>query len=295
MVDLVKIRKKAKEKKKEEAAAASEQAAAGQTAPDETSDQTSAQATSDQTPAPLERPQPARVAPKALVASAGSTAHPKSAAEDTSASLSAGSGAPKAKRAAEDTSASASAGSGPPNALPAVPSTSKLTRFLETAGKKRELEVRKEVEAAGEQIEVLTFSMAGENYAIGIEGVVIITPRPVTRVPNADPSVVGILSLRGTIIVILDARARLNLPPAGEPDLDTRIVVVERNGESAGFFVDRVDRVIKVAASDVQPHPVAHASEQHETIRGVFRHGEALTILLDLDKLLERGVAASVP
>ena len=279
MVDLVKIRKKAKEKKDAEAAAAVEQEAS---APPPKAEPVQASE-------PLERPQPALsgaegssagVAPQAPVVSAGPTsppAHPKSAAED--------SGAPKAEPTAPSSPASPFA----------PPTTSKLQKFLETAGQKRAVQARKEVEAAGEQMEVLTFTIAGENYAIAIEGVVIITPRPITRIPNADPSIVGILSLRGTIIVIVDARARLQHPPAGEPDLDTRIVVVERNGESAGFFVDRVARVIKVATSDVQAHPVAHASEQQETIRGVFRHGEALTILLDLDKLLERGVAASVP
>ena len=34
------------------------------------------------------------------------------------------------------------------------------------------------------------------------------------------------------------------------------------------------------------PHPVVHASELDESIRGVFQHAGALTILLDLDKLL---------
>ena len=58
--------------------------------------------------------------------------------------------------------------------------------------------------------------------------------------------------------------------------------------------VDRVSRVVKVTPGEVEPHPVVHASEQSEAIRGVFRQANALTILLDLDKLLDgRAVAAS--
>jgi len=36
----------------------------------------------------------------------------------------------------------------------------------------------------------------------------------------------------------------------------------------------------------VEAHPVVHSSEQTDSIRGVFQHAGALTILLDLDKLL---------
>jgi chemotaxis signal transduction protein len=38
--------------------------------------------------------------------------------------------------------------------------------------------------------------------------------------------------------------------------------------------------------NDIEPHPVVHTSEAREAIRGVFRHGDALTILLDFAKLL---------
>ena len=53
-----------------------------------------------------------------------------------------------------------------------------------------------------------------------------------------------------------------------------------------GFVVDRVLRVVKIEADVVDAHPVVHTSEQEESVRGVFRHGDALTILLDLEKLL---------
>ncbi|HUP44382.1 MAG TPA: chemotaxis protein CheW, partial [Thermoanaerobaculia bacterium] len=133
----------------------------------------------------------------------------------------------------------------------------------------------------------LAFTIAGEQYAIDIENVVeIVTPRPVTRVPNADPSVVGILSLRGTIVMLIDARRRLGHPAAAASGADARIIVVEQNADHVGFFVDRVLRVVKLDAAEVEPHPVVHSSEHDDSVRGVFRQDGALTILLDLSKLL---------
>ena len=174
-----------------------------------------------------------------------------------------------------------------PAANTASAGPSKLERFKELAGKRRDGLVQ-EVAANDEsdRIEVLTFAIAGEHYAAGIERVVEIIPiRGATRVPNADSAVRGIISLRGTIVTIMDARARLG-HPRGDSGPDSRIIVVERGSETLGFEVDRVLRVVKVEASEIEPQPVVHASEAREPIRGVFRQASALTILLDLDKLL---------
>ena len=186
------------------------------------------------------------------------------------------------------------------NRQPTTPSTSKLEKFKAEAGKRRELEAatRDTVEEAlpGAQLELLTFVIAGEHYAVDIERIVeIVTPRPLTRIPNADASVVGIISLRGTIVTLVDVRRKLRHANAGSNTPDTRIVVIDFRGEMIGFLVDRVLRVVKIEQASVEPHPVVHTSELDDSVRGVFLVGGALTILLDLDKLLDsRALAATV-
>jgi len=168
-----------------------------------------------------------------------------------------------------------------------TPASPKLDQFKEIAGKRREGFIEQEVEttSAG-QVELLTFIIAGEQYAVSIDQLVeIITPRGATPVPNADPTIVGIISLRGTMVTLIDVRRKLRHPQAGIGN-DTRIIVAERGNEVLGFEVDRVLRVVKVDSAAIEPHPVVHSSELSEAVRGVFRHANALTILLDLDKLL---------
>jgi purine-binding chemotaxis protein CheW len=170
-----------------------------------------------------------------------------------------------------------------------VAATPKLEKFKQEAGTRRDGFVDEAAEsAAAAQLELLTFVLAGEQYAVDIEHIVeIVTPRAITRVPNADEGIVGIISLRGTIVTVVDARQKLRHPASKNGDHpDRRIIVVEKDGETLGFEVDRVLRVVKTEPSAVEAHPVVHASEQHEAIRGVFRHADALTILLDFDKLL---------
>jgi purine-binding chemotaxis protein CheW len=168
-----------------------------------------------------------------------------------------------------------------------TPTSPKLDHFKQIAGKRRDGFIEQEVEtASAEQIELLTFIIAGEQYAVSIDHLVeIVTPRGATPVPNADPTIVGIISLRGTMATVIDVRRKLRHPAAAAGN-DTRIIVAERGSEVLGFEVDRVLRVVKVDSAAIEPHPVVHSSELSEAVRGVFRHANALTILLDLDKLL---------
>ena len=174
----------------------------------------------------------------------------------------------------------------PDSRLP-TPAALKLEQFKQIAGKRREGFIEQKAEtASADQVELLSFVIAGEQYAVLIDHIVeIVTPRDTTRVPNADPTIVGIISLRGTIVTIIDVRLKLRHPPS-EVNNETRIIVAERGGETLGFEVDRVLRVLKVESAAIEPHPVVHSSELSDSVRGVFRYANALTILLDLDKLL---------
>ncbi len=253
MVDLVKIRKK-KAKEKEEAAAA---AAAEAPAQPETS-------------AP---PAPESPKPEARSQSTGPEAEEPQTPNAQS---------PTPKAAPQTTD----------NQQPAT--TNKLEAFKQQAGKRRDVASAKTEEAQDDHLELLTFVMAREHYAVDIERIIeIVTPRSVTRIPNADQSVVGIISLRGTIVTLVDVRRKLRHDVAGDATVDTRIVVIDFHHELVGFLVDRVLRVVKTTRAAIEPHPVVHAAELDESIRGVFRTGGALTILLDLDKLLDHRALAT--
>jgi purine-binding chemotaxis protein CheW len=179
-------------------------------------------------------------------------------------------------------------------AIEPQPQGSKLERFKQEAGKRRDvlgsITVADSGIDAGQQLELLTFIIAGEHFALDIERIVeIVTPRVITRVPNATAGILGIISLRGTIVTLLDVRRKLRHSDAGGNLADRRIIVIDQQGDMTGFEVDRVLRVVKIPARELEPHPVVHSSELDDAVRGVFRHAGALTILLDLDKLLDDG------
>ena len=160
----------------------------------------------------------------------------------------------------------------------------KLQKFLAQAGTARFAEEAIAAPAVDE-IELLTFILGAERYAIDLDDVVEITEaRRPTRVPNAAQNTVGIFSLRGAIITLLDIRSKLKQPPGDAKD--SRVIVVRDGAGCAGFEVDRVLRPAKIERAAIDPQPVVAAAEESEFIRGVVRSEDSLTIVLDLAKLM---------
>ena len=289
MVDLVKIRKKKAEKKKaeEEAAAAAAESSSGRV--DESS--------SGESAAPIKEPRGEAASPVILSPAEGEgspdSGESRGEPRNASSQVAPQSGDPSSSQPAQSEVEGRLRMTG--DASPADSrTTSKLDRFKAEAGKRRESAAAHEAAAEAERLEALTFLIAGEQYAVDIERIVeIVTPRPVTRIPNSDSSVLGIISLRGTIVTLLDVRQKLGHPAAEAPTADTRIVVIDSGTETVGFTVDRVLRVVKTARGEVEAHPIVHAGETNEAILGVFRAGGSLTILLDLDKLLDHNALAA--
>jgi len=137
------------------------------------------------------------------------------------------------------------------------------------------------------QLQLVTFDVAEEHFAVDILSVQEINRMlQITRVPQAPECLEGVINLRGRIIPVVDLRKRFGLEPA-ERNSESRIVVVEITGRVIGFIVDRVNEVLRVDSSVVEPAPPFVLSVNSEYVRGVAKLEEQLVILLDLSKLFD--------
>jgi purine-binding chemotaxis protein CheW len=143
---------------------------------------------------------------------------------------------------------------------------------------------------AGSQREVLAFSLAGEEHGIDLRRLrEIIRPRPVTEVPRAPAAVLGIISVRGEIMPVLDLRQRLRKPALGPPvnPRDARVLIVTREAETYGLLVDAVHQVVRLREDEIEPAPALLTTEAGELIAGIGRpRPDRILILLDLDAVL---------
>lgn len=135
------------------------------------------------------------------------------------------------------------------------------------------------------QIEVLEFVLGDEEYGVILEDVrEIIRIKPITQVPRTPVFVKGILSLRGTMIPVIDLKMRLKL---GETQIGqtTRIVIASDDTRFFGVIVDKINGVIKIMEDMIEPTPPTISADVSEFIRGLGKYGEKLVRLLDLHKV----------
>jgi purine-binding chemotaxis protein CheW len=136
----------------------------------------------------------------------------------------------------------------------------------------------------------LTFSLAGEEYGIGILKVrEIIGMMTVTPVPQTPEFVKGVINLRGKVIPVIDLRLRFGLEATTYTER-TCIIVVEIDGDSGsvpmGIVVDAVSEVLNIRGADIENTPTFGVKLNTDFILGMAKTGGGVKILLDIDKVL---------
>jgi len=137
----------------------------------------------------------------------------------------------------------------------------------------------------GKRAEYLAFMLGPEAYAIMIGNIVeILKPLPITEVPRADPQVVGVMSVRGRLVTVVDLKRRFHLARSFTMDKKSRILLVDAAGELIGLLVDEVLQVYRLAEAEVEP-PHVLGTEQSPHVVGIGRPPGAVLLLLDLAPL----------
>jgi len=121
--------------------------------------------------------------------------------------------------------------------------------------------VKPEEEVSG-QVELLTFQLAAEEFAFRISDVEeILTPQQITPVPKAPDYILGITSVRGKVMPVLDLKKRLFLKDNGVPGkLRKKILTLKGPKGRVGTMIDRINGVIRIARAEIA-EPPAHLSE----------------------------------
>ncbi|HTR20603.1 MAG TPA: chemotaxis protein CheW [Gemmatimonadales bacterium] len=139
--------------------------------------------------------------------------------------------------------------------------------------------------AAGDDVQLVSFRLAGQDFAFNIFQVERIlryeAPAPL---PKAPEFLEGILQYQGTAVPVVDLRKRLSVPAPLRDD--TRIIVLEWDGGRIGVVVDAVTEVMQVPAGDVAPPPGIVRGLAAEYITGLVGRGGKTVIVLHTAKLL---------
>lgn len=128
--------------------------------------------------------------------------------------------------------------------------------------------------------QLVVFTLAGEHYALPIQQVQeIIRYHPPRSVASPEDWVRGVISLRGRIVPVYDVVARIG--GHTEVSEQTKIIIVEIGGETAGVLVDAVEEVLTVDDSQIDRAPSVNSTLVH----AIARIDERLVALLTLESI----------
>jgi purine-binding chemotaxis protein CheW len=117
----------------------------------------------------------------------------------------------------------------------------------------------------------LGFTLGDEEFGADLNIVgQIVKPPPITWVPRAQPHLLGVISIRGKVVTLVDLRQLLGLEPTAWPKT-ARVLLMDRGGESMGLLVDAVTHVHRVSLDQFETGVALESGVSAEYVLGVAR------------------------
>jgi purine-binding chemotaxis protein CheW len=132
---------------------------------------------------------------------------------------------------------------------------------------------------------VVTFKVGRQTYALPLDAVLQVVRLPaLTVVPDAPPTLCGLLNLRGTFVPVLNGRVMLGEPPAA--DLTSQVLVLGVGVPTHSLLVDEVDAVRRFPSASFAPFVDGSA-----LVLGLLRDRDEAVVVLDPEALAARAVS----
>ena len=139
--------------------------------------------------------------------------------------------------------------------------------------------------AGGDDVQLVTFKVAGQDFAFNIFQLERILRHEVPApLPKAPDFLEGVLRYQGVAVPLIDLRKRLNV--AAPLKEETRTVILEWEGGKIGVVVDAVTEVLQVAASDITAPPKIVKGLAAEYVAGLLVKEGRTIIVLNTGQLL---------
>lgn len=151
--------------------------------------------------------------------------------------------------------------------------------------------------AADPEIQLVSFEVAGQEYALPIQSVreIVQLPERVTAVPKAAASVVGVIALRDRLLPVVSLRGLFGLPAGTACEQDRVAVVSVGDGLLVGLLLDKVNEVLRVRQSGIDAMPAMLAADRNlSEITAICRldGGRRLVAILSAEGLFDQPAIA---
>ena len=145
-----------------------------------------------------------------------------------------------------------------------------------------------EIRIASETAQYIVIRLGQEQYGIDIRYIDnIVRMQHITRVPQVDNYLKGVINVRGEVIPVMSIRIKMGL----EPDVDsksTRIIILKLEQHSTiGVIVDEVKEVVTLENDQIEKIAYDAKEGMKSFLCGIGKCDGGLISLLDLNSVVE--------
>lgn len=139
---------------------------------------------------------------------------------------------------------------------------------------------------AARGLQYLAFDLVGATFALPLGSIREVDRLPpVASLPNTPPWLLGVSSLRGELLSVVDLSAFLGLAEPRIPR-DARLMACRAGGLEAGLVVERIRDIRELPDASISPPAGALPGRAARFLAGVHTGDGRLTLVLDCQRLL---------
>lgn len=143
------------------------------------------------------------------------------------------------------------------------------------------------------QVKLVVFTLGEQWFAFHGEAIrEVLADSEVYFLPGCPPSMEGVINVRGDIESVIRLGAVLGLPAVDTP-ATSRVLLARTGTMRSGLRVDRVEDVLDVAQSAIQPPPHTLPEHLRTRVQGIVMYRGHPVHLLDLAALFAEYCAGS--
>ena len=134
----------------------------------------------------------------------------------------------------------------------------------------------------------MTFKSGSEYFGLEIQYVQqIIQFQAITKIPETEDYIKGLINLRGKIIPVVDVRVRFKQGECEYTD-KTCILVITVKDTTVGLIVEQIAEVAEIQKENILPPPTIGRNDKghNKYVYGIGKVGTSVKLLLDPEKLL---------
>lgn len=160
-----------------------------------------------------------------------------------------------------------------------------MSNFIQSVDERTQL-------AGANRLEILLFSL-GKDKNTGREEVFglnvfkireVIQVPEITRAPDMPPGVIGMVSLRGTMLPVIDL-AKFTGMDVDEPA--DKLIITEFNKSTTGMLVRSVEQIIRMEWNDIRVPPPMMANKMGGLVTAVTElKDDRIAMIIDVEKVL---------